>query len=171
MKKILAFLFSCCALIGFSFRTKAQEKQRYPFLPDSIPVCLPLKKLSVTSSFGYRLHPVTGKYAFHSGIDLKANFDTVYAILPGIVKAGYDSLLGIYIKIDYGDLQLSYGHLSQIFVIPGDTVEAGMAIAKSGDTGRLTGPHLHFSVRYRQQCLDPLKFLHQILILNSNYHE
>jgi len=158
-------------LFGLFFRTAAQEKQYYPFISDSIPVCLPLKKLSVTSSFGYRIHPITGKYTFHSGIDLKANFDTVYAILPGIVKAGYDNLLGIYIIIEYGDLKLIYGHLSQLFIMPGDVVESGVPIARSGATGRVTGPHLHFGVRYRQQCLNPLKFLHQILIINSNYHE
>jgi murein DD-endopeptidase MepM/ murein hydrolase activator NlpD len=171
MKSFFVAIYSGIVLLFLSLKAAGQEEQHYPFFTDPIRFCLPLKKLSLTSPFGYRANPVTGKCEFHSGIDLKADFDTVYAVLPGTVKTGYDNVFGIYIKISFGDLQLSYGHLSQVLVIPGATVEPGMPIAKSGATGRITGPHLHFSVRYRRQYLHPLKFLHQLLIINSNYHE
>jgi murein DD-endopeptidase MepM/ murein hydrolase activator NlpD len=127
--------------------------------------CLPLRQVQLTSGFGYRIHPVTGKYAFHSGIDLRARSDTVFAVLPGHVGAvSYDPLLGIYIRLDHGALQSSYGHLSQVLVLPGDSVLAGTPIAISGATGRVTAEHLHFSIRLHGQPIDPLEFL-KILIL------
>lgn len=127
-------------------------------------ICLPLKKLSVTSPFGYRVNPVTGQYAFHNGIDLAADADTVYAVFAGRVTIGYDTVSGIWLKISGGELQCCYAHLSQIFFLPGDTVEAGDAVAVSGASGRVTGPHLHFSLQYRGQYIDPLKFLYPLFI-------
>jgi murein DD-endopeptidase MepM/ murein hydrolase activator NlpD len=132
-------------------------------------VCLPLKNLHITSSFGYRIHPVTGKYAFHAGVDLKAKQDTVFAIMDGIVTdTGYNSFLGIYIRLDHGDLKSSYGHLSQVFVRSGDLVIEGEPIGITGATGRVTGEHLHFSIQYKRQYIDPLKFLYQTLT-NKDY--
>ena len=134
-----------------------------------ILACLPLKRTAITSPFGYRIHPVTGKYAFHAGIDLRARSDTVYAILPGTVKAaGYNTFLGVFIRLDHGEFQTAYGHLSQVFVLPGDTVSIGMPIAITGATGRVTGEHLHFSVQLNHQYLNPLKFLYSILNQNDN---
>ncbi|HEY4196250.1 MAG TPA: M23 family metallopeptidase [Mucilaginibacter sp.] len=127
---------------------------------------LPLKILILTSLYGYRLHPVTGQYQFHNGIDLRANYDTVYAIAPGIAKANYDYLLGIYITVSDTALSCTYGHLSQILAC--GYVPAGTPIAITGATGRVTGPHLHFSIRYRGKPLDPLKFLYQ---LTQQQHE
>jgi murein DD-endopeptidase MepM/ murein hydrolase activator NlpD len=121
--------------------------------------------LRLTSGYGYRTHPVTGKYTFHAGVDLRANQDTVFAIMDGSVSAtGYNDFLGIYIRLDHADLSSSYGHLSQIFVGAGETVTAGEPIGITGATGRVTGEHLHFSLQYRQQYIDPIKFLYQTLI-------
>lgn len=120
---------------------------------------LPLHRLSVTSGFGWRIHPVTRRLDFHTGVDLRANADTVYAMTDGSVQAGCNTLLGNYIRLSSGDLEIVYGHLSQIFVLTGDTVFAGQPVALSGSTGRVTGPHLHFAVRYRSNYIDPLKFL------------
>ena len=79
-------------------------------------VCLPLKHLTINSGYGYRVHPLTGKYAMHYGIDLKARHDTVYAILDGFVKSiGYDDGLGIHIRLNHGDFESVYGHLKQNF--------------------------------------------------------
>ena len=127
-------------------------------------LCLPIKNLRITSCYGYRSHPVTGKYAFHAGVDLRAKHDTVFAIMDGCVSAaGYDDFLGIYVRQDHGNLQSSYGHLSQLFVGPGETVTAGEPIGITGATGRVTGEHLHFSIRYGNTYINPLKFLYQIL--------
>jgi murein DD-endopeptidase MepM/ murein hydrolase activator NlpD len=134
-------------------------------------VCLPLHHLILTSAYGGRIHPITGKPAFHAGIDLRARSDTVFSIMDGIVlAAAYDVSLGIYIRLDHGGIQSVYGHLSQVFVTPGDTVYAGRPIALTGATGRVTGEHLHFAVFYRGRPLDPIGFLYRIII-NSNHTE
>jgi murein DD-endopeptidase MepM/ murein hydrolase activator NlpD len=133
-------------------------------------VCLPLRHLKMTSGYGYRIHPITGEYKFHSGVDLRARNDTVYAVLPGVVSAtGYDNLLGIYEKLDHGDFQTTYGHLSEIFVSPGDSVSAATAIGITGSTGRVTGEHLHFSIQYRHSYIDPLAFFYAIFKKQINY--
>jgi murein DD-endopeptidase MepM/ murein hydrolase activator NlpD len=134
----------------------------------TICCCLPLKRLAVTSGYGFRIHPVTAKYRFHNGIDLRARHDTVFAIADGIVTIGYDDLLGIFIKISDGRLCCTYGHLSAI--LTSGPVTSGDAIAITGATGRVTGEHLHLSISYDGQPLDPLKFLYQF-ILKSNNHE
>jgi murein DD-endopeptidase MepM/ murein hydrolase activator NlpD len=129
-------------------------------------LCLPLRHIQVTSSYGYRVHPITGKYSFHAGIDLRARSDTVFAVLPGkVVAAGFDPLLGVYLRLAHGDFQTIYGHLSQIFVMSADSVSAADCLGITGSTGRVTGEHLHFAVQYRRQYIDPLRFL---LIIENN---
>lgn len=132
-------------------------------------VCLPLKHLKINSDFGYRIHPVTGKYAMHAGVDLKARHDTVYAILNGVVKStGYNDFLGINIRLVHCDFESVYGHLSQVFIREQDSVTAGEAIGITGATGRVTGEHLHFSICYRHKYINPIKFLYELLIKQEN---
>ena len=132
-------------------------------------VCLPLKHLKINSGFGYRIHPVTGKYALHAGVDLKARHDTVYAILNGSVKStGYNDFLGINIRLSHGEVESVYGHLSQVFVAALDSVAAGEPIGITGATGRVTGEHLHFSICYRHRYINPIKFLYELLIKQEN---
>jgi murein DD-endopeptidase MepM/ murein hydrolase activator NlpD len=96
-------------------------------------VCLPLKHLKINSDFGYRIHPLTGKYALHGGVDLSARHDTVYAILDGLVRfTGYDDGLGINIILEHGEIISVYGHLSQVLVGPQDTIMAGEPIGITG---------------------------------------
>jgi murein DD-endopeptidase MepM/ murein hydrolase activator NlpD len=131
--------------------------------------CLPLHLLQVTSAFGFRIHPVTGKYSFHAGIDLRARSDTVFAVLPGtVLHVGYDPLLGIFVRLYHGDFETTYGHLSQIFVLAGDSVSSATALGITGCTGRVTGEHLHFAVRYHQRYIDPLRFL---LMIENNINQ
>lgn len=120
--------------------------------------CLPLKHLHLNSPYGYRVHPVIHQFKFHNGIDLSARQDTVFAIMEGSATIGYDDLLGIYIKISDGHLVCTYGHLSTILIGAG-TVTAGQAIAITGATGRVTGEHLHLSMSYNGQPINPLYFL------------
>lgn len=125
-----------------------------------ITLCLPLKRISLISPFGYRVHPLTGIYAMHAGVDLRANYDTIYAVLNSHVSAiGYNPVIGIFIKITNGPFCITYGHLSQYFVTRGDSVLASMPLGISGATGRVTGPHLHFAVQFRGHYIDPLAFL------------
>ncbi|QTE54662.1 M23 family metallopeptidase [Mucilaginibacter rubeus] len=129
---------------------------------------LPLRQVRLTSGFGYRLHPIYHRVKLHAGIDLAARSDTVFSILDGVVQScRYNSKLGLYVTIDHGSsLRSIYGHLSQWFVMQGDTVEAGEPIAVTGATGTVTGEHLHFGVTYRSRWLDPLKFLYQTIYPN-----
>ncbi|GEM69409.1 hypothetical protein SMI01S_30150 [Sphingobacterium mizutaii NBRC 14946 = DSM 11724] len=123
----------------------------------------PLDKLKVTSPFGYRIHPISGKASHHSGVDFAARSDPVFNVLNGYVKAtGRHKALGKYIRIVHGEVETIYGHLSHILVSSGDTVIAGQPIAITGSTGRVTGEHLHFSVKFNGKFLDPLKFLRRL---------
>jgi murein DD-endopeptidase MepM/ murein hydrolase activator NlpD len=133
-------------------------------------ICLPLKHLTINSGYGYRVHPLTGRYAMHFGIDLKARQDTVFAVLDGFVKSiSYDSGLGIHIRLNHGDVETVYGHLSQLLVMPQDSVSAGEPIGITGATGRVTGEHLHFCICYKHKYINPIKFLYELL--NKNDHE
>jgi murein DD-endopeptidase MepM/ murein hydrolase activator NlpD len=148
-------LYSCFLLLSFAASAQVIN----------IPFCPPLRHLKLTSGYGYRIHPITGKWRFHSGIDLSARSDTIFCVLDGVVKqTGYDPILGIYIKVDHGSELLSiYGHLSLPWVSQADTLLAGQPIGITGATGRVTGEHLHFTLHYRGALLNPLAFLKLIL--------
>ena len=75
-------------------------------------VCLPLKHLIINSNYGYRVHPLTGKFAMHYGVDLQARSDTVYALMDAtVLQAGYDNYLGLNVRLKHiGDLTSIYGH-------------------------------------------------------------
>lgn len=126
-------------------------------------VCLPLKSVTITSPFGYRIHPLTGKIEYHNGVDLRAKYDTVYAVLNGTVRSIYfDSSFGTVISLDHGGITTIYGHLYKPLVNTRDSVNAGQPIAISGASGHVTAAHLHFSVRYQKRYLNPLNFLYEI---------
>jgi murein DD-endopeptidase MepM/ murein hydrolase activator NlpD len=130
-------------------------------------ICLPLKHLEITSPFGCRIHPLTGYYSFHNGVDLRAQQDTVYAIMDGTVAcSAFDNKLGLFIKLQHPSCWSAYGHLSHAFVKQGDGVLAGQPIGITGATGMVTAEHLHFSIYCAGRYTDPLKFLFQRLILH-----
>jgi len=131
--------------------------------------CLPLKHLQLNSAYGYRVHPVTKQFKFHSGIDLKARGDTVFAISSGKVSIGYNSYLGVFSTVQDSSLKIIYGHLSALLLTEGP-VAAGEPIGITGATGRVTGEHLHLAISYRNHPIDPLRFLYQ-LTLNKKHHE
>lgn len=115
----------------------------------------------ISSSFGWRKDPFTGKRNFHAGMDMAANEGTdVKAVMAGRVQMvdnqkGY----GKVVVLDHGDGYTTlYAHNSDIPVKAGDWVTKGSTIAKVGSTGRSTGPHLHFEVRKDGQRLDPENF-------------
>jgi len=116
---------------------------------------------SITSEFGWRLHPIYNKNMFHSGIDIGVPLSTpVFAARGGTVKyAGWQSGYGNVIIIDHGGYQTYYAHLSKINVYIGLRVEKGDFIARSGNTGTSTGPHLHFEVRKNDEPNDPVAYL------------
>ncbi len=131
----------------------------------SVNVSLPLLQLRVNSSFGNRTHPVTGQPDLHKGVDLAARCDPVLSVMDGTVSGtGSNSILGNFVRIKHGEFQSIYGHLSYILVTPGEPVTAGQFIGITGSTGRVTGEHLHFSIRFKDKYLNPLHFLKSLLL-------
>ncbi|MDY0016775.1 MAG: M23 family metallopeptidase [Candidatus Delongbacteria bacterium] len=122
---------------------------------------LPVDKVHVTSSYGQRIHPVTGKKTFHYGVDYRgAVGDPVYTVANGVVTdTGYDPVSGKKITVRHDDgTKTVYYHLSSILVKKGQKVTSRQQIAKIGRTGRVTGPHLHFGVvDHRGKWVNPMK--------------
>jgi len=130
---------------------------------------LPLDQLLISSSFGFRIHPITKKNTFHTGVDFGARAANIYAVLHGFVQqTGYNSKIGNYITLTHGNYTTIYGHLSRIFVNQGDLVKSGEVIGISGSTGQVTGEHLHFTVKYKGNLVHPLLFLSIVLKANPS---
>jgi len=140
------------------------------YLPEREPLelsSLPLANIKLTAGFGYRIHPVLGNLKFHNGIDLSARQANIYSVLHGtVVLSSYDKIIGNYVVVNHGLYETTYGHLAVRFVTVGDLVKAGTIIGRSGRTGRVTGEHLHFIVKYKGQSINPLPFLREILMVN-----
>lgn len=120
----------------------------------------------ITSSFGERLDPFNGEGAFHSGIDIGTSFGAaVRAPADGVVvKASYGNGYGREIIIDHGNgVETLYGHLSGFAVTAGEQVRRGQVIGYVGDSGRSTGPHLHYEVRIRNTPVNPHKYLRETM--------
>jgi murein DD-endopeptidase MepM/ murein hydrolase activator NlpD len=127
-----------------------------------LPTMMPVRAPYNASSFGRRIDPFTGQWAMHEGIDFLADAgSSIVAAASGvIVFAGLHPQYGYMIDIDHGnDLVTRYAHSSKLLVKEGDIVQRGRRIAEVGSTGRSTGPHLHFEVRYRGAAQNPMKFL------------
>lgn len=124
---------------------------------------LPIDSMVITSKYGVRKDPFTGKPKVHKGIDLKGNNDYVYSIMPGVViKTGKNKGLGNYVEVKHGDFTSIYGHLYSVLVNAKQAVEAGQPIGISGSTGRSTGEHLHFQMEYQDKTIDPKPILDYI---------
>jgi murein DD-endopeptidase MepM/ murein hydrolase activator NlpD len=128
----------------------------------ALPTMLPVNAPFNASGFGWRIDPFTGQQAMHEGIDFITDVGTpVVAAAGGVVQfAGFHPQYGLMVDIDHGnELVTRYAHLSRVAVKEGDIVQRGRRIADSGNTGRSTGPHLHFEVRFRGTPQNPARFL------------
>ncbi len=122
----------------------------------------PIKKGWISSYFGKRKDPFTGKAAFHSGIDLagKKGSDIVAAADGIVTWSGKRWAYGEMVEIDHGKgITTRYAHNDSLDVNVGDLVKKGQVIAKMGNSGRSTGPHLHFEVRKNGKAVNPLKYI------------
>jgi murein DD-endopeptidase MepM/ murein hydrolase activator NlpD len=124
----------------------------------------PLRSFTITSVYGPRRNPLTGRMGMHGGLDLAAPEGTgVYAAAPGAVtETGNDPVYGKYVIISHaGGWASLYGHLSRIETALRSEVLSGMLIGRVGSTGQSTGPHLHFELRRNGRTEDPGKYLFQ----------
>src|SRR5665647_1533308 len=127
-----------------------------------LPSMPPVHTGYYSSNFGWRIDPFTGANAMHEGVDFVANAGTpIYASAGGVVDyAGLDASYGNMVEIDHGNnLVTRYAHASKVLVKVGQVVRRGQEIAEVGSTGRSTGNHLHFEVRYKGVAQNPVRFL------------
>lgn len=131
-------------------------------LKDMLPNRSPINAAYNSSSYGWRIDPFNGNKAFHEGLDFTANTGTpIRAAADGIVsEAIHTPDYGNLVKIQHGSgLETRYAHASKLLVKAGDRVTKGQIVAEVGNTGRSTGPHLHYEIRLNGESLDPRKYL------------
>lgn len=124
-----------------------------------MPTRLPVRGARLSSRYGYRIHPITGRGSSHRGVDLAvAQGTAVSATLDGVVgRASWAGGYGLLVTVNHGGgLETRYAHLSSIAVRPGQAVQAGQMLGRSGASGNTTGPHVHYEVRRSGVAVDPL---------------
>lgn len=127
-----------------------------------LPFAEPQQGARTTSSFGVRFDPFTGRPAFHSGLDFVSGFGSpVLTTAPGVVSfTGTRSGYGNTVEIDHGrGFKTRYAHLSAISVSPGQRVAVGQRVGALGNTGRSTGPHLHYEIWLNGRAVNPNRFI------------
>ncbi len=129
----------------------------------TVGMVLPLEKSVLTSAFGNRISPITGKWKFHKGIDLAAPIgSSVFACRSGSVRKTVrnDAVYGNYIVIRHSNgMESLYAHLRDISVAENDHVDTGQVIGCVGVTGLTTGPHLHFEIKVNGEAFDPEQYV------------
>ena len=128
----------------------------------SIPTTMPVEAGYYSSNYGHRIDPISGRTSYHTGVDIIAAPGTpVMAAAGGVVShSGWMAEYGNVVEVSHDNgLTSRYAHLSKSLVKVGEVVLKGQPIAKVGNTGRTTGPHLHFEVREKGIPLNPNKFL------------
>ncbi|MBA1146552.1 peptidoglycan DD-metalloendopeptidase family protein [Ectothiorhodospiraceae bacterium WFHF3C12] len=144
--------------------TASQTAREKTLMLEQIPSGYPVDKRGITSSFGWRVHPVTKERAFHNGADLRAGRGhPVRATADGVVEwAAFHERSGlgklVILRHNFG-FRTYFGHMDETLVRPGDFVEKGTVIGKVGSTGLSSAPHLHYEVRHIYRKLDPSAFL------------
>jgi murein DD-endopeptidase MepM/ murein hydrolase activator NlpD len=135
-----------------------KNKQLY----SAIPAIKPCEGTVAYHGFGKRMHPILNRIRMHEGIDIVANVGTaVYSSGKGkVVFTGYKGSYGLTVEIDHGfGYKTLYAHLSKALVKKGVNVSRGDLIAKTGNTGLSTGPHLHYEVEHNGIKHDPIQFI------------
>jgi len=127
-----------------------------------VPTQKPVSEGNLRSDFGWRIDPITGRSALHTGLDFQADSGIPILAAAGgvVVVQEFHSAYGNMVEIDHGnDLVTRYAHSSAVFVKKGDLIRRGQKIAEVGSTGRSTGAHLHFEVLVQGVPQEPQKFL------------
>ena len=132
------------------------DNKQKQWISNYTSITYPLKSIKVTSPYGYRRDPFTGKRSWHNGLDLRAKNEPAYAMMDGIVeKVGYDNRSGNYVTLRHGKFYISYCHLSSIIVRKGESVFPGIIVGVTGNTGRSTGSHLHLTCKKDGKSINP----------------
>ncbi len=135
---------------------------RQSVLKETLPSIYPVKVPYQSSSYGWRQDPFLGVRAFHSGLDFSAAHDEPIIATAGgvVIEATFGKNYGNFVTIKHGDgLETRYAHASKLFVKKGDLVNKNDVIALVGNTGRSTGPHLHYEIRLNGRPLDPRQYI------------
>lgn len=140
-------------------------------LPSSAaPTAMPLPASHVTSKFGWRHDPLTGQTRFHKGVDLRAAYgQPVASVASGkVVQAGPQGGYGLSVVVEHeSGIRTRYAHLSEVSVKAGDAVADGETIGKAGQSGRSTGPHLHFEILADGRPVDPVEAAQRFKVLGE----
>lgn len=166
------------ALVGAAFNPLTMDKDldpKYQKLADglelwnglsklsrALPLGAPVADIRVTSNYGTRKDPFTGKPKMHRGIDFAGKIGTeLMAVAPGrVISAGERVGYGLTVEVDHGlGFTTLYAHLSQAKVARGDWVRPGTVVGLGGSSGRSTGPHLHYEIRYKGEPFNPSNFV------------
>ena len=143
--------------------TDSVDSKQKQWISSYPSITYPLKSIKVTSPYGYRRDPFTGKLSWHNGLDLRAKNEPAYAMMEGIVeKIGYDSRSGNYVTLKHGNYHVSYCHLSSVIVGKGERVFSGTIVGVTGNTGRSTGCHLHLTCKKDGESFNPTILLNLI---------
>jgi len=163
-KKMLSYVDDMIKLVDFE-KNQAKEIANKIKINRELYSCLPAMKPTVghysINGFGMRIHPILGIRKFHSGLDINCDYGTpVHAPGKGkVVAVERQSGFGLVVEIDHGFGYLTiYAHLSKSLVKRGDSVTRGQVIAKSGNSGLSSGPHLHYEVHHDGKALNPIDF-------------
>ncbi|MGI5963062.1 MAG: M23 family metallopeptidase [Lawsonibacter sp.] len=116
----------------------------------------------INSVYGYRDHPINGKYQFHGGVDIGGQTgDPIQAFASGTVEyVGEDDSYGLYFQLDHGNgVKSFYAHCKEVCVTKGQTVSMGQKVAEVGSSGAATGPHLHLELKYERTHLNPIYYI------------
>lgn len=125
-----------------------------------LSVSYPLRRIRITSPYGYRKDPFTGKRKFHGGIDLHARSEKVLVMMDGVVvKVGQDKTSGKYVTLQHGNYLISYCHLSRVLAVKGAVVRPRDVVGITGSTGRSTGEHLHITCKLNGKSINPMLLL------------
>lgn len=136
--------------------TKPADESKKLWIDRYLSVSYPLQRIRITSPYGYRKDPFTGKRKFHGGIDLHARGEQVLAMMEGVVvKVGQDKTSGKYVTLRHGNYTVSYCHLSRVLTAKGTVVRPRDAVGITGSTGRSTGEHLHITCKLNGKSVDP----------------
>lgn len=140
--------------------TDSVDSKQKQWISSNSSITYPLKSIKVTSPYGYRCDPFTGKQSWHNGLDLRAKNEPAYAMMDGIVeKVGYDNRSGNYVTLRHGNFHISYCHLSSIMVRKGEYVYPGIIVGVTGNTGRSTGSHLHLTCKKDGKSINPMNLI------------